>query len=749
MRTQQPDCEVRPGRLLLVWGLTAALTVGCRTDRTLRYWGEPGPEDVVATQLAIEEPEVCEPPSEAAVGSLDPRTMNDRGHDNVWDMTLQEAIQLALANNKVARTRNDYQSPGNQLLNSGEQVLSVYEPAIRESGVLFGSRGVEAALSSFDPVFNSSLTYGSNSAIQNNPFSGGGIPAGRQLDQDTGQFTASVTKNMAYGAQVGVAQNWTYTDSNQLLQLFPSVFTGNLQFSYQQPLWAGAGTEFTRIAGPVNPNVQAIAGVNQGVVIARINSDISLTEFEQQVKLMVFDVETLYWDLYQSYRNYDSLVQARDAALQTWRSVKAKSGSGLEGGGRADEAQAREQYFEARSRAETALGGPGGRGGDQGIYGIELQLRRMCGLPANDGRIIRPADEPGYSPVVHDWHGCLATAFARRSELRRQRWIIKSNELQLRAARSLANPQLSFISSYQLNGFGSNLFGPDGDAGSEGAQLQSAYRTQFQGDQTGWNVGLQFSVPLGLRSALTQVRHQELRLIKAQAVLEAQELEISHEMAGAFQSVDYWYQNAETNYNRRQAALENVEVLKADYELGRRPLDLLLQAQNRLAVAEVTWHRSVTEYCKSLAELQLRQGTLLDYNNVYLEEGAWSPEAWRDVERRAWARSHAFEAPRIDPLRSEPEPFAQPAGGTIQGDLQFDGLTPIEGVIGSDAGGLEDSAVGVPSPLGGGRAGGAEATPLVTPLPPGPDELKNRPFAPKLGEGEYFDGGETGDTGEE
>ncbi|MFM8580315.1 MAG: TolC family protein, partial [Planctomycetaceae bacterium] len=489
--------------------------------------------------------------------------------------------------------------------------------------------------------------------------------------------------------------------------------------------------------------------VNQGVVIARINSDISLTEFEQQVKLMVFDVETLYWDLYQSYRNYDSLVQARDAALQTWRSVKAKSGSGLEGGGRADEAQAREQYFEARSRAETALGGPGGRGGAPGLYGIELQLRRMCGLPANDGRIIRPADEPGYSPVVHDWHGCLATAFARRSELRRQRWIIKSNELQLRAARSLANPQLSFISSYQLNGFGNNLFGPDGAAGSEGAQLQSAYRTQFAGDQTGWNMGLQFSVPLGLRSALTQVRHQELRLIKAQAVLEAQELEVSHELAGAFQSVDYWYQNAETNYNRRQAALENVEVLKADYELGRRPLDLLLQAQNRLAIAEVTWHRSVTEYCKSLAELQLRQGTLLDYNNVYLEEGAWSPEAWRDVERRAWARSHAFEAPRIDPLRSEPEPFAQPAGGSVEGNLQFEGLVPVEGALGAAAGRWSGAEEGVTSPSGGAGAGGSGSVPAVTPLPPGPDELKNRPFAPKLGEGEYFDGGETSDTGEE
>ncbi|MFM8217667.1 MAG: hypothetical protein ACKOJF_01960, partial [Planctomycetaceae bacterium] len=196
-------------------------------------------------------------------------------------------------------------------------------------------------------------------------------------------------------------------------------------------------------------------------------------------------------------------------------------------------------------------------------------------------------------------------------------------------------------------------------------------------------------------------------------------------------------------------ALENVEVLKADYELGRRPLDLLLQAQNRLAIAEVTWHRSVTEYCKSLAELQLRQGTLLDYNNVYLEEGAWSPEAWRDVERRAWARSHAFEAPRIDPLRSEPEPFAQPAGGSVEGNLQFDGLVPVEGALGAAAGRWSGAEEGVTSPSGGAGAGGSGSVPAVTPLPPGPDELKNRPFAPKLGEGEYFDGGETGDTGEE
>ncbi|MCY2968629.1 MAG: TolC family protein [Planctomycetota bacterium] len=654
---------LRPGVFLVACGLICAAVAGCaHSEKRLSYFGTPDYEEEVNTELKIEEPDTVNIPSDAAVGTVTPRTIGDRTHDGVWDLTLSEAIQLALENNKVARTRNEFLSPGNPILQNGEGVASVYDPAIRESGVLFGTRGVEAALSSFDPVFNSSISMGNSEAIQNNPITSGGIQAGRTLTQQTSQFAAGFTKNMAYGAQVGVTQNWNYTESNQLLQLFPSVFTGNLQFSYQQPLWAGAGTEFTRIAGPVNPNVQAIAGVNQGVVIARINTDISLADFEFQVRNMVFDVETLYWDLYQAYRNYDSLAQARDAALSTWRSVSAKSKSGLIGGGRSEEAQAREQYYEARSRAETALGGPAGRGGESGIYGLELQLRRICGLPSNDGRIIRPIDEPGMSPIEHDWHTCLATAFARRSELRKQRWTIKSVELQLKAAKSVANPQLNLVSSYQLNGFGNNLFGPNGPPGSDGAQLQSAYRTQFQGDQTAWNVGLQFSAPLGLRSALSQVRNQELRVIKAQAVLAAQELEVSHELAGAFQAIDYWYQNAETNYNRREAAMENLEAVQADYDLDRKSLDLLLQAQNRLAIAEVAFYRSVTEYSKALCELQFRKGTLLEYNNVYLAEGAWSTEAQRDVMRKEWARSFSFDAPRLDPVHDEPEPFAREVG---------------------------------------------------------------------------------------
>jgi outer membrane protein TolC len=661
--------------------LLTATVAGCAsTERRLSYLGEPtDPEEGDrVNQLAMEEADADFDPDPVAISSQNPRTSASKARDGVWDLTLAEVLRMTLENNKIARTRNEFLSPGNPTLANGDAVTSVYDPAIRETGVLFGSRGVEAALSSFDPVFSSNLGVGNSETIQNNAFSAGGIPPGGTLNQQQGQFAASLSKNFAYGAQAAVTQSWNYNHTNQStgVQLFPSVYTGNLQFSYQQPLWAGAGTEFTRIAGPVNPNVQAIAGVNQGVAIARINTDMSLVDFEQQVRTMVFDAETLYWDLYQAYRNYDSLVEARESALKTWRTVQAKSRTGLVGGGRAEEAQAREQYFEARARAETALGGPGSRGGDQGIYGIELQLRRICGLPANDGRIIRPIDEPGLSRLDPDWHSALATAFAKRPELRKQRWMVKSYELQLRAAKSLANPQLNLASFYQLNGFGNNLFGPNGPDGVDGSQLQSAYRTQFQGDQTAWQVGMQFSVPLGLRSALSQVRNQELRLAKAMTVMAAQEQEISLELAGTFQAVDYWYQNAETNYNRREAALDNLEAVQADYDLDRKSLDLLLQAQNRLAIAEVSYYRSVTELNKALCELQFRQGTLLEYNNIYLAEGPWAPEAQCDLMRRSFSRAYAFEAPRLDPVTTEPEPYARPLGSGAGMGIEVRPLPP-------------------------------------------------------------------------
>jgi hypothetical protein len=135
-------------------------------------------------------------------------------------------------------------------------------------------------------------------------------------------------------------------------------------------------------------------------------------------------------------------------------------------------------------------------------------------------------------------------------------------------------------------------------------------------------------------------------------------MEVGHELAAAVQSIEYFYRNTETNYNRREAAADNLRAVQADFDVDRKSLDLLLQAQNRMTIADIAFFRSLVEYNKALNEMQMRQGTLLEYNNIHLAEREWVPDAKIDAKQRAWARRYAIDAAGFDPLRQEPEGFS-------------------------------------------------------------------------------------------
>jgi hypothetical protein len=218
-----------------------------------------------------------------------------------------------------------------------------------------------------------------------------------------------------------------------------------------------------------------------------------------------------------------------------------------------------------------------------------------------------------------------------------------------------------------LNGFGNNLFGLN-SGGSQAPGVQSAYQTLMSANQTGWTMGVQFAMPLGLRFALSQVRNYELRVAKAREVLALQEIEISHELTTTFQNLAWRYQTAQTNFNRWQVAEAQVPGRENRYKTGVPGidtsvlLDQWLQARRNAAAAETTFYTSVTEYNKAINDLHFRKGTLLEVNNVHLSEGAWTPDAYKDALRRAWARTFAIDTPDLDPIRTEPEVFERPKG---------------------------------------------------------------------------------------
>ncbi|MBX3443508.1 MAG: TolC family protein [Planctomyces sp.] len=595
------------------------------------YLGEPGPAYEKTQATEVDYPVVQTTVADEIAASLKPHTIRDRNHSEIRDLTLAEAIHTSLQANDVIRNGTAFLSLQNPLFQNPNFVASVYDPAIQESGVLFGTRGVEAALADFDAQYTTQLIFSGNEFWNNN--------FGGLTNQNTATWQNSLSKTFANGGTVEVNHDVNYLRSNAPFNLFDSSYSGSLNFNYRQPLLAGAGTEFTRIAGPIARSFGGITGVSQGVVIARINNDITISDLEIATRNLLLDVENAYWDLYFAYRVYDTAVIARNAALDAWRLTKKQAGEVVIP---AEEAQARNAYYAARSAAQTA---------QSTIFTNETRLRRLMGLAVNEGAVLRPIDEPVTAEVVPDWQTSLSDALSKRVELRRQKWNIKSLELQLTAAESLTRPRLDMVTGYQINGFGNHLL----DSSGGGSPPDGFYNSMSTLDQTGWGAGVQMNIPIGFRAQLAQVRNHELRLAKAHKVLAAQELEVGHELAAAFQELDRAYGTMRSNYLRFLAAEDDVRLREPRYRNGEELVDTILRAYERRAEAESVYYRSVTEYNRAIANLELRRGTLLEYNNVHVSEGYWRPEAYGDAARQAKARAYAEPD---DALYHSPQAFA-------------------------------------------------------------------------------------------
>lgn len=615
-------------RSAIIWMMSCVLSsVGCHMKDSLVFDKQEkiGPYRKVATAIEYPDVKACSRPE--AVSTMAPRLINDDRPLEYRELTLQEAVQTALQNSEVMRDL------GGQVLTSPVTATTVYEPAIQDSDPIFGTEG---ALSNFDATLASSMFWQRNDRTLNNQVFGGGTTL---VDQDTGDFNLEINKTAATGTTFA-ARNITNYDSNNAPQNeFVSAWDVLMEAEVTHPFLQGSGLAFNRIAGPnASPGFLGTSGV----LVARVNNDISLADFELAVRDLVSDVENAYWELYFAYRDLEARKTARNSSLQTWRRVNALYETGRAGGEADKEAQAREQYYLFEAQVQAALAGTPGRGtvsgngstggffqGAGGVYASERRLRYIMGLPATDGLLLRPSDEPSSAKIVFNWEEILPEALTRRAELRRQKWEIKRRELELIAARNFLLPRLDGVALYRWRGFGDHLLRFDND---NRQQFDNAMQNLFDGDFEEWQLGLQFNMPIGFRQAMAAVRNAELQLARAKAVYREQELTISHDLSAAVADLDRAFVLSRTNFNRRVAAQAQLEAVETSYEAGTATLDLLLDAQRRLAEADTAYYRSLVEYNLALKNLQMEKGTLLEYNGVVLAEGPWKHQAYLDAK---------------------------------------------------------------------------------------------------------------------
>jgi len=592
----------------------------------------PGPHDTKTSfhdtvGMQITYPQVAQSMTEpvvAARSSMAPLSIEDPSQLPTFDLTLAEAVQMAVGQSPVIR------DIGVAVVGSPIGTRTIYDPSITHTDPNFG---VDAALSAFDAQWASQLAWNKVDQPNNINVIGLGGVFTPTVSQGTGaNFNSEISKRTAQGARFALRNITIYDNNNRPFRAFTSDFTGWVEAEWRQPLMRGAGTTFNRIAGP-----NSFVGQYNGILIARVSEDVALADFELAVIGLVNDVEQAYWDLSTAYRVLEANLKGRESALQTfqYQEVRLKVGAGRSD----EEAQAQSQFYQFQAQVEQALSGTAG------LYAREQRLRYLLGMPPADGRLIRPSTPPSDIRVVFDWESALAQAVDRRVEIRRQRFALKRREMELIAARLNRRPQLDFLGTYRVRGLGDNLIG-----GGNNGTFDNLADSITGGDYQEWAAGMELNFPVGLRAASAAVSNARLNLSRERALLDDTELRVSHNLASSARQISLTHSLLETNYNGFLSDLRQVDVLRRRYRDGTDNINFLLQAQRQVVVSEANFYRAVSDYNLAIRDFHREKGSLLAYNDVSMTEGPWAPNAYRD----------AYDVGRYMTTRKNPEDVSVP-----------------------------------------------------------------------------------------
>ncbi len=632
---------------IVVCVIAAAALTGCLPSQP-HYMFENGDMSYYLDQATqSEHPDVEQPRLAEVENAQAPFTLTDPFESgNFWNLSLEEVVAIALHNSKVIRSLQSINSsidgrssqPDALIGNpEPESSTTVYDSALVESNPF---SGVEGALAEFDAQLTSSLFWDTTDRPQNvvpnpvlNPF----------LVRDVVVHNLEIGKKTAGGTELFFRNVTEYDRSNNPFQPpgINSFYTTALEVEARHPLLRGRGTQVNRIP----------------IIIARIQNDISIADFEANVRNLALDVEKTYWDLACRYRILESNKTARDRSLEAWRD-KEPNPDPVE-----DELRAKAQYHSFQAQVQNSL---------RELYNTESHLRWLLGLAATDGRLIRPTDKPTSSKVVFDWFDIHCEALIRSAELRREKWVIKQREMELIAARNQLLPDLNVTALYRWLGVGDNLT----SASRNGLNFPTVGSTAWEGLTEGRSqelrLGFEFAMPVGFRRELAGVRNAQLGLARERSRLKDMELNVSHLLSQAVRDMDGLLNEAETYFNQFAATTSEIEALKIRESGGQgRQVDYLLRAYQRAVGAEILYHQAVCNYNKAIAQVHFRKGSLLEYNNIHLAEGPWPQKAYWDAKGHARRRAashylnYGWSRPRVISQGEVPQHTGTSPGGLM------------------------------------------------------------------------------------
>jgi outer membrane protein TolC len=513
--------------------------------------------------------------------TVPPRTVTEPKPDTPeWQLALDDAIRIALENSRVVRVL-----AGTTAVASGQ---TIYDTAITNTQI-------DQAQARFDPTFTQNNLWSRNDTPSAtfdplNPFRS--IITSQPTDAY--ESTLGLTKTNVLGGQWGL----NYIE-NPLL--FTNIGRGNavlrgntfsalplnpqqthtLQLSYTQPLLQGAG--FAVNTAPI--------------VIARLNTEQSYFQYKDAVQEMVRGVIEAYWSLVLARTNRAVLEEQVELSADVFKYQEARLKAGF--GDASTEAQARVLYKQFQASLIAARANE---------LTEEGALRNILGLPPEDGRRIVPTSRLAAQRLVPDWDALVRVAEQRRPDIVELKIIVEADRERLLQADNQALPQLNAVANYQFNGLSGTM--ANGDRLSTGP-----------GQFDNWSVGINFSVPLGLRQARATVRQQKLLITRDRANVDQSIHAALQQLAGTVRGLASAYDQYLMDKDTVVATQDNLKVQAAQVKAERQVIYLnFRQALSDWGTAVSSEAQQLVSYNVALANLERETGTILETHGLVFNE---------------------------------------------------------------------------------------------------------------------------------
>jgi len=532
-----------------------------------------------------------------------PTVTEPRVDTATWQLSLDEALRIALANSEVIRVLG-----GVAAVSSGR---SIYDTAI-------AGTAVEEEQARFDPsaqVTNRWNRFESPAAVFDplDP-SRAQVVGARTDDYD---FNLGLSKTTSTGGTVNFGVNTNPRRSQ------PGVFPLNpqarssLDLSYTQPLLQGGGISVNRVP----------------IVLARNNTERSYFQLKDGVQGLVSSVIAAYWSLVSARTDVWATERQLEQAQFAYDLTEAKFDTNIANAG--DLAQTRVSLENFRSSLLASR---------QSALERESALRSILGLNPYDGQLLVPVTPPDTSRHELDWRAMIELAEEHRPDLIELKLIIEADEQRLLLAQNQSSARVDAVALYRWNGLHGEM--------PSGVDLHSR-----PGRYTDWTFGIDFSVPLGLRRERAQLRRQELIIARDWANLEQGLQTAVHILGQSYRNLAHLYRQYGIAKNRRTAARTNLSLQMESYRTGKTPFINVLLAINDWGNSISSEAQSLTQYNMELANLERETGTILETHGIrfYEERFASVGPLGRLAEMRCYP-SAMRPAPNEDRYPSGTEP---------------------------------------------------------------------------------------------